>query len=184
MLEHGKIRPSARLSRARSTILRLDRAIATGEEWLGMFLLAMLFILLVAQVLFRFLVATSIFWIEEVARLGLIWIVLIGVGFGVARSAHIVVTNLTERLPDRWTRSMEQAGLVLMLVVGVVLAVASGELMQALSGVKASSSGLSRSFYFLPGAIGFALVAFHSAVRLIMGSSPAHRQSQIKEPAV
>lgn len=52
-----------------------------------------------AQVVFRYLIGSSLVWSEEVARYALIWSAMIGSAAAYPRGAHVAVTVLLDALP-------------------------------------------------------------------------------------
>ncbi|HLS15714.1 MAG TPA: TRAP transporter small permease [Beutenbergiaceae bacterium] len=162
----------------RSRAARVNQYLLKTEEWFGVLLIVGFFVLLLIQVAMRYLMGSTYPWIVEVARLLFIWTTLIGAGFAVGRKSHITVTAISDALLKRRSHIATALGLLISLALGVLLAVASWELMETLGGVAASASGLSRGLFFLPGVIGFGLVALHSALLLLSGE---YRESSADE---
>lgn len=66
-------------------------------EYLVCFLLTVMVITVFLQVIFRFIIHSSLPWSEELARYILVWISFLGASIGVKKKAHIgvaVITNL------------------------------------------------------------------------------------------
>src|SRR5690625_1804541 len=162
----------------RSRAARVNQYLLKTEEWFGVLLIVGFFVLLLIQVAMRYLMGSTYPWIVEVARLLVIWTTLIGAGFAVGRKSHITVTAISDALLPRRSHIATALGLLISLALGVLLAVASWALMETLGGVAASASGLSRGLFFLPGVIGFGLVALHSALLLLSGE---YRESSADE---
>ncbi|HDR15382.1 MAG TPA: TRAP transporter small permease [Desulfobacteraceae bacterium] len=84
------------------------------------FFVALLSVLVLIQVVFRYALDFPLFWTEETARYCLVWASLLGSGVALKRGEHIAVTYLVERLPMGFQRPV----LVLSRIfVGVILAV-------------------------------------------------------------
>lgn len=82
--------------------------------------IALLALVVLLQVVFRYLVDLPLFWTEETARYCLVWASLLGAGVALKRGEHIAVTYVIERLPSGTAR----VALVLSRVcVGLILAV-------------------------------------------------------------
>lgn len=151
----------------RRVLLRIERLLVRIEVVFGVLIMATMGILLLTQVFSRYVINLPVFWVEEVARLTMIWMVLVGIGYAVSTNTHLRVTALTDRLPDTIRIWLERLILVAIVVVGVLLAMAGADLAERLASVSASSSGLSRSLYFLPTAIGFGLAAVHAVIVIL-----------------
>lgn len=157
---------------AGATLRAIERVLVGAESALGILLTATIFVLLLAQVIIRNLIPVQLFWIEEVARLGMIWLVFVGVGFGVAKGIHLTVTSIVDRLhatPRIW---IGRVALVAVILTSVPLLWAGWELVQTLGGIAASSSALPRSLYFIPTVIGYGLATIHAVIRLLAYADP------------
>jgi TRAP-type C4-dicarboxylate transport system permease small subunit len=64
------------------------------EEYLLMFLSVFTVVVIFSQVVMRYLFNNSLTWSEEIARYAFIWMIYIGVSYGVKRNAHLAVDIL------------------------------------------------------------------------------------------
>ena len=78
----------------------LDRINKT-IEWIVSGMLIVMVIVVFLQVIFRFIIMSSLSWSEELARYLLVWISFLGASIGVKRKAHIGVEAVTTFLPER-----------------------------------------------------------------------------------
>lgn len=158
------------------SVQRKVRPLAAGilavQGAAGVVLIATMASLLIAQVTARNLLPISLFWAEEVARLTLIWMTMLGVAYAVGRGVHLTVTAITDYMPVRLRVWFQRAALLLILVVGVMLCLSSWELMGSIGGVAASSSDLPRSVYFLASVTGYGFAALQAILVLIAGPLP------------
>lgn len=89
----------------------LDRVNALAE-YAVCALLAVMVVVVFLQVIFRFVIRSSLPWSEEMARYLMVWIVFLGASIGVKRKSHIGVEALVSLLPDtlrRWTSILVHA---------------------------------------------------------------------------
>ena len=61
--------------------------------------LALMSVIIVAQVFFRYVLKNSISWSEEIARYLFIWLIYIGISYGVKMDRHISVDAVCAMLP-------------------------------------------------------------------------------------
>lgn len=83
----------------------LDRVNAL-VEYAVCALLVVMVVVVFLQVIFRFIIRSSLPWSEELARYVMVWIVFLGASIGVKRKSHIGVEAVVAMLPDsmrRWT---------------------------------------------------------------------------------
>lgn len=152
---------------ARRALLKLERIVVGFEATLGVLLVSSMAVLLVVQVFSRFVMSLPIFWVEEVARLTMIWIVFIGVAYAISTNTHLTVTAVTDRFPRVVRIWLERVVLLLVAYTCIEVSVAGLDLAQRFSSISASSSGLSRSWYFVPTALGFALASVQASIVIV-----------------
>lgn len=77
------------------------------EEVIIFFALSLMSIIIALQVLMRYVFQSSLSWSEEVARYLFIWLIYIGISYGVKKNAHVAVTATDLILTphqQRWMR--------------------------------------------------------------------------------
>lgn len=85
--------------------------------WIVGILIGAVFVLLVSQVYFRYVMNSSLSWSEEAARYLTIWIVFLGVALGLRRKRLIAVEVVVQFVPKK----LEFAFRMLVLLVSLVL---------------------------------------------------------------
>ncbi|WP_080874071.1 TRAP transporter small permease [Oceanobacillus timonensis] len=65
------------------------------EEYILVFLSAFTVIIIFMQVVMRYIFGNSLAWSEEIARYAFIWLIYIGVSYGVKRNKHLGVDALS-----------------------------------------------------------------------------------------
>lgn len=78
-------------------------ALEAPEDALGVLLLAVVFLVMVAAVLFRYLLNDSLIWAEEVARYAFVGLVYAGIATGFRRRSHVRI-DLIDLLAPRLAR--------------------------------------------------------------------------------
>jgi TRAP-type C4-dicarboxylate transport system permease small subunit len=103
--------------RARQAVDRIDRA----TLFLVIAAMAVMTILVVGQVVFRYLFSSAIDWAEEVARLAFVWAMFLAIPHGIRKGVHVgidaLVLRFSEGLQDRLFRLSALIGAVLMAVI-------------------------------------------------------------------
>jgi len=98
----------------------------TGLDWIldrvTLFVLAVLLLVVGAQIFARYVLNHSLFWSEELARYLFIYLVFLGSAIVLRRNGHIQVSFFVERLPPGPQRSVAVlVDLLLLGFVGIVL---------------------------------------------------------------
>ena len=75
-------------------------------EYIVCLLLAVMVVTVFLQVIFRFVIHSSLPWSEELARYILVWLSFLGASIGVRRKAHIGVAAITNLLKGVWRRGV------------------------------------------------------------------------------
>lgn len=81
-------------------------------EYIVCALLTVMVIVVFLQVIFRFVLHSSLPWSEELSRYLMVWIVFLGAGIGIMKKSHIGVEALVILLPDKlqkWTAVLVNA---------------------------------------------------------------------------
>ena len=152
------------------------------EEILAAPLMVVMSLMVLIQVLCRFVFHINTPWAEELLRYCFIWNIMLGSSIAVKLKAHIGVTIVVDRLP-RWPRLLTETvavGLIVFICAMffkaswdvMIMQKNAGQIMPAL-GVPIFSSTLA-----LP--VGFFLIAVRSLIQL-SGSWRAHRAGRVGE---
>lgn len=143
-----------------------ERALQRVERTLGIAGMATLATLLVVQVFTRFVLNSPVFWIEEVARLVMVWMVFVGIGYVLSIGKHLEVSVLYDRFPPAVKALGDKVILLAVIVGSVPLLAAAWESAARFASIITSASGLPRSVYFIPSVLGYALVIVHGVLML------------------
>lgn len=148
----------------------LDR-VNSLAEYAVCALLAVMVVVVFLQVVFRFVIRSSLPWSEELARYLMVWIVFLGASIGVKRKSHIGVEAVVAMLPDsmrRWTSILVNALCCVFFVFMVhygrmILRVVSSQLSPAME----ISMAIPYSAVFVGGALMFAHCFFQMVELMI-----------------
>lgn len=157
-------RSAGRVSRA---VGRLEDAAETLASIALWGIVAVLFV----QMFFRYFLKTGLSWPDELARYLHIVVVFVTVGAVARRGGHIRVTLLAGRLQGT---AFERLLPVAELLTAAVIALGAAEIIGRLGGFRTPALALPLALFFLPTAIGFALMTVEIGSRWIMpaGCSP------------
>ena len=84
------------------------------NRWLLIIMLAVMSVIIFANVTLRYTTSQSIEWAEEVARHLMIWLTFIGCGPVLRYGGHIAIENLQDALPDRVSQALRLLIAILM----------------------------------------------------------------------
>lgn len=136
-------------------------------------LVAVIILVVSAQVFLRYLFNSSIGWADEVSRLAFVWSIFMAIPLCVREGLHIGLQIVTVRLPEQvremLARAVAAAGVVLMLIVSYHSVVIAWDQWDE----KMSSVNMSAAMFVVPVAIGCIYSALWLACIALTGKSHA-----------
>ena len=99
----------------------MNRRLSAFFEHVAMVFLAGVLVTVVLQVFFRYVAGLAVSWTEEATRYLGIWMVFTGAAAAVASGAHIAVTVLVFRFPDRIRWVVQRLTDVVLLLFSLVI---------------------------------------------------------------
>ena len=91
------------------------------EKMLCVIFLALMSIIIVLQVFFRYVLNNSLSWSEELARYLFIWMIYVGISYGVKMDKHICVDAVYTFMPKSIKRGYAIVAYVLFLIFAVAI---------------------------------------------------------------
>jgi len=135
-----------------------------------MILLIGIVLVVMLQVVGRYLLPNPFIWPEELTRLMLVWLTFIGGAAVTRRGAHIAVDLLVSRLPEAWRRIVDVA--ISLTTAGVFAWAAwlAFVLAKNVTPLPLAATRWSMGAMVWPAAVGCALIAAHALVRVLRPS--------------
>ena len=99
---------------------RLSAALRRGTEVVIMVLMAFLVVVVVASVVFRYVLLSPLSWSEEVCRYVMIWLGFLSASLAVHQGLHVGVEFVVDWVPPRltaWFRGLARAGVACFLLI-------------------------------------------------------------------
>lgn len=93
----------------------------TAIDWLSIVLLSGIFILGLAQVIWRWILNNPIVWSEELIQLTYVWICYLGWTIATRKDSHIRITAVLNMLPEGAQKWMQAFCHVLVIVFSVLM---------------------------------------------------------------
>ena len=137
---------------------RALRGLGELTEWTIGVMMAVLVIITLLQVYFRYFTSSSLDWSEELARHLFVWVVFLTGAVAIRRRAHIVVDVFVTRMPHRVQRGLAVGTVALTLVFLGFLAAYGASLVQIAWAQRTPGLGISRGYLFLSVPSGSALM--------------------------
>jgi TRAP-type C4-dicarboxylate transport system permease small subunit len=100
-------------------VAKFDELLCAGNRWLLVVMLAIMSVLVSANVISRYMFSFSFTWVEEVTRYMMIWTTFLGCGMALRVGGHIAIDALAESVPASFARCI-RALIALILAVTIV----------------------------------------------------------------
>jgi TRAP-type C4-dicarboxylate transport system permease small subunit len=139
------------------------------EEWILVTLLAVSLGSITLQICMRFIFENSLSWSEELARYCFIWLIYIGIAYGVKRSRHITLDVVFDLVPNAFKKVLLVVSNLLVGVFAVIVIYYSVFLIDQLAsfGQTSAAMRLNMVYVYLSVPIGMIL----TILRLIQNTS-------------
>jgi len=138
------------------------------QAWLSASLLFAMFVLVVLQVVSRYVFRSPLPWTEELARYVMIWMVFVASAHLASTGDHIIITLIDKILPAAWVRWI--IALAYLLVVLACLMVINSGWTFVVRMFKASSPAMSlpMGWVYLASFSGMLMIMLQSLVNMIL----------------
>lgn len=146
---------------------RLYRSLVTAEKAAACVLLVAVLVLILFQVVSRYVFATPFGWTLEIARFALIWLTFVGAGFVMSQRLHISMDLLVTRLGRLGSMIVDTFAHVIVVTASAAMAVFGTAFAVEHTSISAPASGWSMAVVYAAGAVGFGLIAFHGVVNAV-----------------
>jgi TRAP-type C4-dicarboxylate transport system permease small subunit len=137
------------------------------EQGLGVLFLLVMFVSVLIQIFFRYVLQSPLTWTEEASRYSFIWIVLLGAAFAVRKKEHVVMEVLVNRFPLRLRRTILFGMNLIILIALIFLLPVSWNFFWFIKGVSAPTLGISWGFLFFSAPLSIALMTIHTFIALL-----------------
>lgn len=139
------------------------------ERIILLILLGVMSVVVVLQVFMRYVVENSLTWSEELARFCFVWLVYIGISYGVKKAKHIRVEALLSFLGRGGKYVINMVAHILFLVFAIYAVYYGFIIYNTIleSGQKAPSLGISMSIMYLGMPIGMLLTCIRLIQRMV-----------------
>jgi TRAP-type transport system small permease protein len=145
----------------------LERVFDLIEQGLGVLLLLVMFISVLTQIFFRYVLNSPLTWTEESSRYSFIWIVLLGAAFAVRKKEHVVMEVLVNRFPGHVRKTISFGMNVMILIALLYLLPVSLDFFMFIKGVSAPTLKISWGFLFFSAPLSIALMTIHTFISLV-----------------
>lgn len=150
-----------RRSRFYRALINLERSLATG-------LLVAMFVVIMLQVVTRYVFSNPLSWTEELARFLLVWLTFLSAGYVMSRRLHITVDILVARLGRRGTVFVDTFALLVVVVAAASMAIAGVGIAQSAANLLAPATRLPMTVVYGAAVVGFGLIFLHGMTNLFV----------------
>ena len=140
-----------------------------AEEIALVILMACMSVIIGVQVFMRYVMKSSLSWSEEIARYMFIWLIYIGISYGVRKDRHINVDAVRRILPKKVNAVVSIIADLIFLVFSIVVVMAGMKVTTKIfaSGQRTPALQIPMGYIYMAVPIGFTLVTIRLLQRFI-----------------
>ncbi|GLB67847.1 TRAP transporter small permease [Arthrobacter mangrovi] len=142
----------------------LLRTVVNAERVAAAALLSLTLVLVLIQVISRYVFSSPLSWTEELARFALVWLTFISAGFVMARRLHVTVDLVAAKLSKRAAVLMDAFAMLVVLVVSAAMTVAGTQFALSAARLHAPATDIPMSVVYTAAVLGFALIFLHGVL--------------------
>ena len=135
------------------------------EQGFGILFLLIMFVSVLIQIFFRYVLQSPLTWTEEAARYSFIWTVLLGAAFAVRRKEHVVMDLLVKNFPISLQRYISIVLNVIILIALIYLLPVSWKFFYFMKNISAPTLKISWGILFFSAPLSIALMTLHTFIR-------------------
>ena len=147
---------------------KIDKILVKATDIFLIFTIIVMVLMVVWQVICRFIIHMSTPYAEEFARLAIVWCILIGGAMAVRSNDHIRVDSLTNILPKTVQFILQLGSYILTFVFAVVILKYSYDYTLSTVHDVTTSLGYHRNIFFVPGIFFGVITAIYTIVNITL----------------
>ena len=148
-------------------LIKLDAMLARVEGWGLMVMVAVMTVVVLLQVIYRYVLSQPLYWSEEMARYLFVWISILGAALSVQRRGHFGMDFFFRMFPEKGKRFVTFLIYLLMGAVVLVLLVKGVALVQKTAGQLSPAMEISMGWAYACLPAGSFLMAIHLLVIMV-----------------
>lgn len=141
-------------------------------------LTALMFLAVIAQVFFRYVLAAPLPWSEELARYLMIWVACLAASEAYHQKSHVGVNLLSDLLPVKLRRWLHQIVHLVILVLMLVIIYQGFTLSWLLLDQMSPALGIPMTWPYLSVPVGASFIALHTITFLVQGFKEQPQENQ------
>lgn len=131
----------------------LDQILARVDfaaRWVVIACMAVMIVVVAAQVFMRYVLNSSIDWADEVSRLAFVWSIFLAIPLGIREGAHVGIDLLVERFPERLRVALAHVMALLSALMLAVIFVTSIDVAAQTWSERLGAINMTSSSFFIP----------------------------------
>lgn len=146
---------------------RISRCIEYITQRLLILMFMVMLLLVIMQVLYRYVLHMSIPWSEELARYLFTWIIFLGASLTSAKDEHLAITVFRDLLPQRFKETIIIAIDIIVIAFLYILTIKSIDLVLQVKSTKTPVLQISMAYPYLSILVGSTFMLIHTFVNLV-----------------
>lgn len=138
------------------------------ETWLSMSLLVAMFMLVILQVVSRYVFQSPLSWTEELARYVMIWMIFVASAHLTSTGEHIAITLIDKVLPPAWRRGVIVLSCLIVAVACLFLIPPGWKFVSRMFRAASPAMSLPMGWVYLAALSGVCLIMVQSLINALL----------------
>ena len=148
-------------------LVRVNLVIANGAKNLAAGLLALMLVMILAQVFFRYVLNDSLAWTEELSKFAMVWVACLVAPWAYRQHLNVSIQMFADALPALLRRITELLITLLVIAICGIFFVQSIEFWQSGLSINASSVHVKLAYFYSCAPFAFGSICLVGVERLI-----------------
>jgi TRAP-type C4-dicarboxylate transport system permease small subunit len=149
-------------------LLKIETIVVALEKIFVLATLVGLTGLQIAQVIFRYVLNNPVAWVDELSRYVFIWMIMIGAGMGMAKSAHFNIDFIKDAMPRAVRKFFVLIAQGTVIVFSGVVIFYGSRLLGSVSNQITPALSLPFSLPYAAVPTGAALILYHALMKMLL----------------
>lgn len=168
-----------------SKIIKIKKAVCDVYKWLSMALIAVLLVIMVIQVFYRYILNNSLSWSEELARFIFVWASMMGAAVVTANRGHAAIKMLDGIFPKTVNDIKKGIFDLIAIAIGVALTYFGVKLVNSVWHQTSAAMKLPYAYVYMAiptGGFGIAFASLMNFLEILFGGRKESQASADMQP--
>jgi TRAP-type C4-dicarboxylate transport system permease small subunit len=136
-------------------------------DYVSAFFISVISVLVISQVICRYVLNNPLSWSEELSRYLIIWLTFVGASLGVRRKGHIAIEVFIKLLPRTFQRVCHLMAEILVILFLAVLVWQGSKVVAVTMVFRSTALSIPQGYVFLAVPVGSAIMLYQKIIQVL-----------------